>query len=141
MPVKFLKPKGLNVARAAERAYGYGVRSDNLVFTSGQVGRDVDGRLVGGDDAEKQAEQAFANMALVLESAGGSLADVITIRTYTTSRAHLPKILAARKRCFPGPDYPTNAVLIVSELSSPEYLVELEAIARIKPKRKRTSKR
>jgi enamine deaminase RidA (YjgF/YER057c/UK114 family) len=131
----------MNVARAAERAYGYGVRSDNLVFTSGQVGRDADGQLIGLGDAGKQAEQAFANIDLVLRSAGGSLADVITIRTYTTSRTHLPKILDARKRCFPGPDYPTNAVLIVSELSSPEYLVELEAVARITRKKKRRSKR
>lgn len=131
----------MNIARAAERAYGYGVRSDNLVFTSGQVGRDAEGQLVGAGDAGQQAAQAFANMELVLQSAGGSLADVISIRTYTTSRAHLPKILDARKRCFLGPDYPTNAVLIVSELSSPEYLVELEAVARIKSKKKRRPKR
>jgi enamine deaminase RidA (YjgF/YER057c/UK114 family) len=131
MGLEFLNPPGMNIQRAADRAYGYGVRADNLVFLSGQVGRDHDGAMVGLGDPEQQAIQAFENMKTVVECAGGTMADIITCRMYIIDRAHLPVIMQTRKRYFPGPNYPTNAVLICAGLSSPEYLLELEAVAYI----------
>jgi 2-iminobutanoate/2-iminopropanoate deaminase len=122
----------MNNQRAAELAYAYGVRSDNLVFISGQVARDEKGNTVGVDDPALQATTVFDNMRKVVEAAGGTMADIICIRTMTTSRATMPFILEARKQHFPGPNYPTAAYLIVAELSSPEYLVEIEAIAHLR---------
>ena len=131
MSLEYIKPSSMNNERAAERAYGYGVRSDNLVFISGQVPRDANGDMVGIGDPAAQATKVFDNMRKVVEAAGGTMADVICIRTMTTSRATMPFILEARKRHFPGPNFPTAAYMIVSELSSPEYLMEVEAIAHL----------
>jgi enamine deaminase RidA (YjgF/YER057c/UK114 family) len=132
MSLEYIKPPTMNNQRAAELAYGYGVRSDNLVFISGQVARDEEGNTVGVDDPALQATTVFDNMRKVVEAAGGTMADIICIRTMTTSRATMPFILEARKQHFPGPNYPTAAYLIVAELSSPEYLVEIEAIAHLR---------
>jgi enamine deaminase RidA (YjgF/YER057c/UK114 family) len=129
MPAEYINPPGLNIARAAERSYGYAVRAGNLVFISGQVARDHNGEMVGVGDPEKQAVQAMENMKAVVEAAGGTMADVISTRTFLADRAHLRAITAVRKRYFPGPNYPTSAAVIGTGLSSPEYLVEIEAVA------------
>jgi enamine deaminase RidA (YjgF/YER057c/UK114 family) len=131
MPVEYIKPPGMNIARAAERAYGYAVRAGNLLFISGQVGRDHAGEMVGIGDPEKQTIQAMENMKEVVEAAGGTMADVISTRTFLSDRAHLPAITAVRKRYFTGPNYPTGAMVVGTGLSSPEYLVEIEAVAYI----------
>lgn len=131
MALEFLNPAGMNIQRAADRAYGYAVRSDNLVFIAGQVARDHHGEMVGIGDPEKQAVQAFENMKTVVESAGGTMANIIVTRMYLTDRAHLPSMMQVRKRYFPGPNYPTNAVLIGTGLSSADYLIEMEAVAHI----------
>jgi enamine deaminase RidA (YjgF/YER057c/UK114 family) len=131
MSLEYIKPPTMNNERAAARAYGYGVRSNDLVFISGQVARDEKGDMIGAGDPGAQAVKVFDNMRKVVEAAGGTMADIIVIRTLTTSRANMPFILEARQRHFPGPNYPTHAYMIVSELSSPEYLVEIEAIAHV----------
>jgi enamine deaminase RidA (YjgF/YER057c/UK114 family) len=131
MSLEYIKPATMNNERAAERAYSYGVRSNDLVFIAGQVARDENGDMVGLGDPGAQAVKVFDNMRKVVEAAGGTMADIISIRTMTTSRAYMPFILEARKRHFRGPNYPTHAFMIVAELSSPEYLMEIEAIAHL----------
>src|SRR6202035_4952804 len=102
MSLEYIKPPTMNNERAAELAYGYGVRSDNLVFISGQVARDEKGNMVGIGDPALQAAKVFDNMRKVVEAAGGTMADIISLRTMTTSRATMPSILEARKQHFPG---------------------------------------
>ena len=46
--------------------YTDAVRAGDLLFVSGIVPVDGDGRLVGGDDVVEQARQVFRNMAAVL---------------------------------------------------------------------------
>jgi enamine deaminase RidA (YjgF/YER057c/UK114 family) len=129
--LEFINPEGLNVERAAGLSYGYAVRSGNLLFISGQVARDHDGNMVGIGDPEAQTVQVFENLKHVLEAAGGSLKDVIVTRTYLVNRDHLPAIVAVRKRYLTGPNYPTSAAVIGTGLSSPEYLIEMEAVAHL----------
>jgi len=131
MSLEYIKPKELDVERAAGLSYGYAVRSGNLLFISGQVARDHHGQMVGIGDPEAQAVQVFENLKAVLAAAGGTLQDVIVTRTYVTDRAHLPKIIEVRKRYLTGPNFPTSAAVIGSGLTSPEYLIEMEAVAHL----------
>src|SRR5437588_3139342 len=48
------------------------------LYVSGQTAWDAQRRLVGGADLEAQAKQAFENLRLVVEAAGGALADVVS---------------------------------------------------------------
>ena len=52
------------------------VLSGDLLFLSGVVAVDGEGRLVGGDDVVAQARQVFANMRAVLAAAGCGFEDV-----------------------------------------------------------------
>lgn len=121
----------MNVEYPAGRSYGYAVRSNDLVFTSGQVARDESGEIVGKGDIAAQAEQAYANLKKVVECAGGTMADVIMIRTSLLNRDHKFAVRPVRARYFPGPDYPAGAVYIVAGLSDADYLIEIEAVAHI----------
>lgn len=123
------KPTGLSQQHAANAAYDYAVRAGDLVFISGQVARDRNGEAVGVGDFEAQAVRVFENLAHVLASAGGTLADVVDTRMYILNRDHRPILNAVRKRYYPGPDFPCSTLLIVAGLAHPDLLLEIEAVA------------
>jgi enamine deaminase RidA (YjgF/YER057c/UK114 family) len=127
----YLSPVGLNLAHAANAAYGYGVRCGDFVFISGQVARNEAGETIGIGDFEAQAVQVFENLANVCASAGGTLEDIVDTRMYLVDRAHRPIVNEVRKRFFRGPDYPCSTLLIISGLANPDFLLEIEAIAHI----------
>ena len=58
-------------APAAIGPYCHATVSGNLVFTSGQLGRDMDA------DIKVQSEQALENLSLVLQSAGSCMCKVL----------------------------------------------------------------
>ena len=108
--------------------YSHVVRRGNIITTAGQVPLDAAGKLVGRGDIRRQAEQVFANLRTVLEAAGASLDDVVKITTYATSRDYRLPIREIRNRLFPT-DPPGSTFVIVQGLSSPDWLLEVEAIA------------
>jgi enamine deaminase RidA (YjgF/YER057c/UK114 family) len=54
-----------------------------VVYLRGQVGQDLD-TSVGTGDVEAQAERAMANIKLLLDEAGGTLADIVKVIVYLT---------------------------------------------------------
>ncbi|GAA4368475.1 Rid family hydrolase [Actinomadura sp. NPDC048032] len=110
-------------------AYSYAVRHGRDLFVSGLVPFDPEGRIVGMDDPEAQAEQVFANLAAIMAAAQGSVDDVVETTTYCIDRNHLLAINEARVRCFTGAVKPTSTLLVVAGLARPEFLVEISARA------------
>jgi 2-iminobutanoate/2-iminopropanoate deaminase len=68
----------------------------SLIFLSGQLSRDANGQLVGPGDMAEQVRQAIRNMATVLESAGGTLANIVALVVYTTDIRQFKEIVSAR---------------------------------------------
>ena len=62
--------------------YTDAVRAGGLVFVSGVVPVDGEGRVVGGDDVVEQARQVFRNMSEVLAAAGCSFTDVVKVTVF-----------------------------------------------------------
>ena len=59
------------------------VVAGGVVYLRGQIGQDLDSREnVGIGDVEAQAEKAMANIAMLLEEAGGSLEDIVKVVVY-----------------------------------------------------------
>ncbi len=82
--------------------YSHAVVEDGLVHCSGQIALDPgSGELVDGD-VTVQAERAFANLAIVLEAAGSSLADVIRTGVYLTDVDDFAAMNEAFARTFAG---------------------------------------
>jgi len=114
------------------RGYSYAVKkSGTPVFVSGQVAIDGQGQLVGEGDPEAQVEQVFRNLKTVVEAAGGTLDDVVTLHIYVTDAACRPAVVAARQRHFKEGQYPASTYLVVSALALPQLLVEIEAVAMV----------
>jgi len=62
--------------------YSPGIRFGNLVFISGQIGRDPEtGQLVS-SSLEEETRQALKNLSKILEAAGSSLDKAIKITVY-----------------------------------------------------------
>jgi 2-iminobutanoate/2-iminopropanoate deaminase len=113
--------------------YSQAVSLGDLVFVSGQVAWDANGQVVGGSDARRQAEQAFANVRAALEAAGSSLDRVAKLTIFATSRDHLAAIRQVRHQVFdPIGHYPASTFVVVSGLATAELLLEIEAVAAVR---------
>ncbi len=122
-------PKGL--ANVRSNIYHHYIRVDNpksLIFLSGQLSRDANGQLVGKGDMAEQTRQAIRNMQTVLEEAGGTLEDIVSIVVYTTDMREFKNIVAARMEFFKG-RLPTSTIVEVNHLADPGLLIEFQAIA------------
>src|SRR6266700_1079069 len=94
-------PSNLNNVRRS--IYHHFIRVDNpqsLIFLSGQLARDAEGNLVGPGDMAEQTRQCIRNMRTVLEAAGGSLEDIVSVVVYTTDMRQFKEIVAARTEFF-----------------------------------------
>jgi enamine deaminase RidA (YjgF/YER057c/UK114 family) len=125
MPGERICPPGVHTPFAA---YNHVSRVGNVLYISGQLPVDVDGNLVGKDDAEKQSEQCIKNIQTICEHFGGSLANVEKTTTFITELAFRPLVARSRDRLFSAP-YPASTLVVIKSLAAPEYLVEIEAIA------------
>ena len=106
------------------------VRAGNLLFVSGFVPVDGEGRLVGGDDVVAQVRQVFANLGAVLAAAGATFADVVKVTVYLTDIADRARINPVRQEIF-GDARPASTLVEVSRLAVPGAKVEIEAVALI----------
>lgn len=93
---------------------------------SGQLGVGPDGKLRDGTAA--QAEQAWANILNLLAAAGMTAADLVKITTFIVDSADVGAVRAARERAL-GAARPASTLLVIQALASPEYRIEIEAVA------------
>ncbi len=105
------------------------VEKGGLLFVSGQTGVDGAGVLVGGGVAD-QARQAFANVAELVEAAGGGPGDVVrTVECLAPQAASAhQEVQKARRELF-GDDLPAATTVVVSRLMQPGALVQVQAVA------------
>jgi 2-iminobutanoate/2-iminopropanoate deaminase len=115
-------------APAAIGPYSQAVQTDNLVFTSGQLGMDpVSGELAAG--VEAQAHQAFKNLEAILVAAGGSLASVVKFTLFLTDLSDFAKVNEIMAQYVPQP-YPARSTVGVASLPK-GGLFEVEAVAQV----------
>jgi enamine deaminase RidA (YjgF/YER057c/UK114 family) len=120
-----------NLANVRSSIYHHFIRIDNpksLIFLSGQLSRDSDGKLVGPGDMAEQTRQAIRNMQTVMEAAGGTLDDIVSIVVYTTDIRQFKEIVGARMEVFKN-KLPTSTIVEVNHLADPGLLIEFQATA------------
>jgi reactive intermediate/imine deaminase len=109
--------------------YAHAVRADGpLLFVSGVVPVDEQGRLVGGDDVVEQARAVFRNLGAVLAAGGASFADVVKVSVFLTDVDDRPLINPVRQEVF-GEARPASTLVEVSRLAIPGAKIEVEAVA------------
>jgi enamine deaminase RidA (YjgF/YER057c/UK114 family) len=106
---------------------GVATTGGKLVFTSGVLGRDVNGKIVGIGDIDAQSRQCINNIRNTLEAAGGSLKDVTRLNVFIGHARHYDAMNAVRKEMLAGVVF--TSVTAVAQLVDPNGLVEMDAIA------------
>ena len=99
-----------------------------LVFVSGMTARGADGKVVGVGDVEEQTRQVCENIRTALEAAGGTLADVCRVDVYLRNIGDRERVNKVRRQFFGSPP-PASTMVEVSKFTSPDYLIEISAIA------------
>jgi 2-iminobutanoate/2-iminopropanoate deaminase len=103
-----------------------------LVFVSGMTARRPDGKIVGIGDVEEQTRQVCENLKAALEAAGGTLDDVCRVDVYLRNIGDRERVNKVRRQFWRATP-PASTLVEVSKLASPEFLVEISAIALVSP--------
>lgn len=107
--------------------YAPAVRVGDTIYVSGQIGRDDDGQLVEGTEA--QIVQAFENLKKVLAAAGAQLSDIVDLTTFHTDMRDLQLFMKVRDR-YLTQDFPAWTAIGAASLGgAPGYLIEIKAVA------------
>jgi enamine deaminase RidA (YjgF/YER057c/UK114 family) len=127
--VRFLNPKTM----AKPPGYTYVVEAtgpNRLIFIAGQLGLDLDNKLVGGPgDFRAQAFKAFENLKFALAAVGASFKDVVKINNYLVDMSHIAILREVRDEFVNTATPPASTTVAISQLARPGALFEIEAIA------------
>jgi enamine deaminase RidA (YjgF/YER057c/UK114 family) len=121
-PAEWARPKGYANGMAAR---------GRLIFISGQIGWDEQGRFTG-DTLTEQVKQALRNIVRVLEEAQAEPRHLVRLTWYVLSRdAYLREArdIGAGYREVLGKHFPAMSVVEVRGLVEQRALVEIEATA------------
>ena len=116
------KPSGVFSQATAIEARG------RLVFVSGMTARRPDGSIAGVGDIAAQTRQVCENIKAAVEAAGGTLDDICRVDVYVRNMEHFEAIHKVRREYF-KPPLPASTMVEVTKMTSPDYLIEINAIA------------
>ena len=103
------------------RVYG------NQVFIAGMTAGDGKGGVLGDGSMYSQARETFTKIKHLIETAGGTMNDVIRVDIYVTDIKQREEVWKARREFFSG-DFPTSTLVEVRALAIPQLMVEVNAI-------------
>jgi len=83
---------------------------DGTLYVSGMGGEDAAGKIP--ETFEAEVKQSLSNIAAVLNEAGMSLADVVSVQVYLTDRSLFDRMNTVYKATLPDPK-PTRTTVAV----------------------------
>ncbi len=126
------------------RIWSPGIKVGPWLFVSGITAVDYEkGKTVGlsaggpltpeSIDPEAQWRQVLTNIKNLVESAGGTMKDVVLANVFVTDMRYYYEYQWVREEFF-EPPYPVCTAVAVRALVNPEWLLEIEVQAYIEPK-------
>jgi enamine deaminase RidA (YjgF/YER057c/UK114 family) len=125
-PPNLMKPVGFS--------HGYEVKTGRLLFVSGQVAKDGDGKVVGAGDVVAQFRKTCENIHEVVTAAGGHMSDVAKMTIYVLDvpgyKARLRELGPVYRDVF-GKHYPAMTLVGARDLFDADdgCMIEIEAVA------------
>ncbi len=101
------------------------------IIVSGTPGLDRNGNIPA--DFADEARQAWRNVAAILEKAGASIGDIVSIRQYLTREEDIKTYVAVQKEIITHE--PAAMLLVATTMVWPEIHVEVEAVAVVRSRR------
>jgi enamine deaminase RidA (YjgF/YER057c/UK114 family) len=114
-------------------AYSPGVKVElagggTVLFATGQLAVDTDGRVVAPFEATAQTEYVFKLIGSILAEAGMNFSNVVRTQTFLTNMADFERFSEVRNRYF-GAARPASTLLEVKGLAKEGCCVEIEVTA------------
>ena len=113
------------------QTYSQGVKvtqAQSVLFLSGQVAYTAEGGVAFRGDFKSQARGAFEAIKTLVESQGGTMANIVKITTYVTDMRYRADLAPIRED-FLGRKGPASTLVEISQLAHPDWMIEIEAIA------------
>ena len=131
MPRTTLRPKSLDFQPRPTYPYSPGAQGGGMIFTAGQVAWDETGEVIGVGDVAAQTRQTLNNVVAVLHEGGASVDDVIKCNVYLADIRDFAVMNTEFAKVFPTD--PPARTTVEARLAEPTMLVEIEAVAWVKP--------
>jgi 2-iminobutanoate/2-iminopropanoate deaminase len=112
--------------------FSQAIRVANLVYSSGQAGRNRETGQMG--DIVEQTDWALRNLDNVLRAAGSSLADAVKLTVFMKDGVDANAMNAEYVKHFQEA-LPARSSAFVSRLKGPDMLIEIEAVALVRDAR------
>ena len=128
---EYLTPEGLS--NSPSYSHTTTTRGEKLIYVSGQVSQDAQGKVVHAGDVSKQAEQTFGNLKLALAAAGATFENLLKVTIFVVGldETKWRAVSAVRAKAFPKEKPPASTMVGVTSLVLPDFLIEIEAVASI----------
>ena len=129
MAIEHLNPQGMYQSPIFSQGIVLPANA-RILLIGGQNGINAKGEVVAKGDVVKQTEQALSNLQQVLKAAGAGLEDLVKVTIVMQQDIDLNAAFGAwmavwGKRTNP----PTVSAFRVPNLSNPDFLIEIEAMA------------
>ncbi len=109
--------------------YSQGIKSDNFVFTSGQIPiNPQSGKLIKGD-FKSEVKQVLINLNGVLKGGGSSLQQAIKLTVFLTDLSHFAQVNEIFNEFFPD-NPPARSAVQVSALPM-NARIEIDAVGHV----------
>lgn len=130
MANRIIQPEGWKPAKG----YANGVLTKSgTLYVGGQIGWTVD-QVFEAHDFIGQMRQALINIRTVVETAGGTCADIVRLTWYVTDKAdylaHQAEVGAVYREVL-GRNFPAMTMVVIDALVEDEALLEIEATAEL----------
>ncbi|MGN6462865.1 MAG: pyrimidine utilization protein C [Pseudolabrys sp.] len=109
--------------------YSPGVRADNIVYVSGMLAMDQQGKTVGPGDVKAQTRAVLNAIKAVIEQAGGTMRDVTYNAIFLKDLGDYAAMNEVYREFFPSE--PPARYCIRADLVKPDFLVEISSIAHL----------
>jgi 2-iminobutanoate/2-iminopropanoate deaminase len=117
-------------APAAIGPYSHAVRSDGLLFCSGQIPLDPATGEIVGETAPEQAQRCLENLQAVCAAAGTSLDRAVRLTVYMTDLAEFAPVNEVYGSFFAGDEPPARVAIGVAALPRGAQ-VEIDAVVAV----------
>jgi len=109
--------------------YSSGIKADNVIYVSGTLALDKEGKLVGANDLRAQTKHILETIKSVIEAAGGTMKNVTFNMIFLKDLADYAKMNEVYGEYFPK--NPPARFCIQAQLVKPQFLVEIASIAHL----------
>ncbi len=124
---RFLSPETLPPASGYSHVVD--APATRIIYVSGQVPLDAQGRLVGEGDFETQVRQVFENLTAALEAAGATWGDVVKLNYFMLDVTRVARVRAIRDEYVDTQQPPASTLVEVSRLFRDDVMIEIDAVA------------